>query len=920
MYPTSHHPYRLSQPLLFIVIMAVMSLVLIVRVLPAPSVTPMVTQPMSAATLFDRVPLYFEENYGQTSEAVRYLARGAGYQVFMTPDTIAFRLFTDAGSYNAHVSFVGANPQPSITGERQQAGISSYMMGDESAWVTNVPHYGAVRYTELYAGIDAVFYGNPQQLQYDFIVAPMVDPSVIRLNIAPAESVVLADNGDLHLGLGDQTVVMHAPYTYQVIDGVQHHVDSAFAIEGETIGFTIGAYDPAHELIIDPVVTYMSFFGGNKFDYVAGIEVDDFGNLYLAGATATAEASFPETVGPDLTFNDTDNASDAFVAKFAPNGTTLMYAGYIGGAKYDGANDLAIDAQGNLYIIGETYSPQGSFPEKVGPDLTYNGGGEEGGDVFIAKVNATGTELVYAGYIGSGGLDYAYAIDVDAEGAAYFAGYSKLHEAGLAELPLTVGPGSTRGLDDDVFVGKVNPNGQTFDYLGLLGGNQYEHANDIVVDATGSAYVTGHTASSNFPVAGGLSASNGSSDIFIFKVKPDGTGLLFSGHIGGDVGDYGYGLTLDSAGAIYIVGGTSSSTATFPAVGGGFNLGSGSGIDGFITKLSATGTTIWRSRFGGSGTDNPSYVVVDSAGRVHFAGNTNSTEATFPETNGSVGALDLTHNGAYDAFLGRVSANGATLDYLGYLGGSSSDGMGDITLDSGGNLYISGSTYGSGFPTTPGAFDTSYNSGGDGFFGKYGTAPLVYPQMLLNNSFETAGATAKKAANWSNTNPTSADRRLCSTPSKPIETTDGDCVFQFSAGSAPAKARTLKQVINVPTFDATGKQLVLSMNVEGNKLKTGMKVIVTVTYTDNTTAKLNLPIAAGTYEFAKFGGELALTKPVKKVVFAVNAGKVTGRLRIDNVTLSFADVPTRLPFPLNDILTRDGAALTLPAAPDGFRK
>lgn len=901
---------RTSQMLPLIVIASILCLTGLIWV-----ISPTLSLPLASKTpSLSQIPLYFEANNGQTSDVVRYLARGEGYQVFMTPDTVAFRLLTTTGSYNAHLTFEGANPLPTMTGEQPQVGVSSYMTGAESDWVTGVSHYGAVRYNALYNGIDALFYGNARQLQYDFLIAPQADPSLIRLNVAPAEALTLTETGDLHLRLGDQTLVMHAPYSYQQINGVIQEVKSAFLIEDGTIGFTLGAYDPAYELVIDPVVSYSSFFGGSGSESIADIAVDGYGNFYITGMTESTQVTFPEVVGPDLTIGSPTFA-DAYVAKFANNGTTLLYAGYIGGEGHDEATDIAVDASGNVYIIGSTRSHHSTFPKLVGPDLTYNGSAnEDGGDAFVAKVNSDGTGLVYAGYIGSNSNDYGYGIAVDAAGSAYVTGYTQAHPVTLVEMPLTVGPSLTRGGEDDVFVGKISPNGANFAYLGLVGGSQNDDATTIVVGSDGGAYVTGRTVSTDFPVTAGMSNEQGDFDAFVFKVKPDGTALDFSGHIGGTGYESGTSLVLDTAGNIYIGGGTDSTTASFPAVNSS-NFGTVGGVqDLFLTKLVPNGTaTLYRARVSGSGGDGVHDLALDSANRLYFVGQTNSTEATFPET----GDLDLTQNGGYDGILGRLSANGTVIDFLGFVGGGNFDAVDGVAVDTAGNIYIVGGTYSSGFPVVA-AFDSSYNGSGDGFFAKYGNATLYYPEMLLNPSFEIAGTTPKKAAHWTITNPTSADRRLCSTPEKPIVVPDGQCLFQFSANAAPSVGRTLKQTVNVPPFDATGKRLVFSMHVDANKLKTGMKVILTVTYTDGTTARVNLPIEQGTYT-RKFGGELALTKPIKKVVVNINAAKITGRLRIDNLSLVVADMPTALPFPEANVTTRDGVTLDLPAAPDGFR-
>lgn len=272
--------------------------------------------------------------------------------------------------------------------------------------------------------------------------------------------------------------------------------------------------------------------GGSQFDRAWGIAVDAANNAYITGYTDSPESSFPVAVGPDLTYNGGPEGSawDAFVAKVKADGTGLVYAGYIGGSGYDGAKAIALDGVGSAYVTGETYSDEATFPVTVGPDLTYNGGHA---DAFVAKVKEDGTGLAYAGYIGGSPV-----------------GYSTAGDYGLG----------------------------------------------IAVDAAGSAHVVGMTNSpeSTFPVRGGPDLThNGYDDTFVAKVEADGGGLAYCGYIGGAGNDATYvdgaGIALDSAGAVYVVGSTSSTAATFPVtVGPDLTHNSDSwqaGWDAYVAKL-----------------------------------------------------------------------------------------------------------------------------------------------------------------------------------------------------------------------------------------------------------------------------------------------------------------------------------------------
>ncbi len=326
-------------------------------------------------------------------------------------------------------------------------------------------------------------------------------------------------------------------------------------------------------------LVYAGYIGGNSSDSGRGIAVDSAGNAYVTGWTSSAQATFPEKIGPDLTKN---GGFDAFVAKVNPSGTGLIYAGYIGGTGIDSGYGIAVDSAGNAYVTGDTTSTQATFPEKVGPDLTYNGGR----DAFVAKVNPSGTGLVYAGYIGGSSVDEGHGIAVDSAGNAYVTGAATSTQA---TFPEKVGPDLTHNSGRDAFVAKVNPSGTGLVYAGYIGGTGHDDGHGIAVDSAGNAYVSGQTSSSQatFPEKVGPDLThNGNSDAFVAKVTTGGTGLVYAGYIGGIPSDFGYGIAVDSAGNAYVTGQTPSDQASFPEKVGP-DLTHNSGIsDAFVAKVS----------------------------------------------------------------------------------------------------------------------------------------------------------------------------------------------------------------------------------------------------------------------------------------------------------------------------------------------
>ena len=384
----------------------------------------------------------------------------------------------------------------------------------------------------------------------------------------------------------------------------------------------------------------------------------------MTGAADSTEQTFPVTVGPDLTFNGSIYDSDAFVAKVSASGRSLMYCGYIGGSGDDAGSGIAVDGAGNAYVIGRTWSTEQTFPVTVGPDLTFNGGYR---DAFVAKVNASGTGLVYCGYLGGSGDEFSEDIAVDGAGHAYVTGRTDSTEQ---TFPVTVGPDLTfNGGYRDAFVAKVNKSGTGLAYCGYIGGSDDDWALGIAVDRVGHAYVTGRTGSTEqtFPVTVGpdLTYNGGVTDAFMAKVNASGAGFVYCGYIGGSSDDHGCGITVDAAGNAFVTGYTGSSEQTFPVKVGPLLTCNGVYGDAFVAKVDSTGTGLeYCGYIGGNNGAWAWGIAVDGVGCAYVTGQTSSTEQTFPVVEGP----DLTYNGNGDAFVAKVVASGTGLAYCGYIG------------------------------------------------------------------------------------------------------------------------------------------------------------------------------------------------------------------------------------------------------------
>jgi hypothetical protein len=623
--------------------------------------------------------------------------------------------------------FVGADPKVRPVGEDRAPTVVSYFTGSQKHWKTGLPTYSKVVYPDLWRGIDLIYSGTAGRLEYTFRIHPGADPSQIQMGYRGATGVAFTPLGQLRVSTPLGGFVGEAPISYQSQNGQRLPVHSAYLLGHGSSGnptytFDLGLYDETKPLVIDPVVTvYAGFIGGAGFDAARRLAIDEQGNTYVIGDTDSNDATFPLKVGPDLTFN---GDRDAFVAKVNPSGTGLVYAGYIGGAGEELGTGIAVDDQGNAYVSGSTESSEATFPEKVGPDLSYNGDG----DVFVAKVNPAGTDLVYAGYIGGvqSEVDFYYGgigVDIDDQGNAYVTGPTYSTQA---TFPVKVGPDVTFNGEIDAFVAKVNPSGTGLVYAGYIGGASTDAPGSIAVDDSGRAHVAGFTSSSQatFPVKVGPDLThNGDQDAFVASVDPSGASLTYAGYIGGNARDGAHAIASDDAGNVYVVGETQSSQSTFPEKVGP-DLTYAGGQDHFLAKVGVGGTLLYAGYIGGTGYEVVYFagglgVAVDQAGSAYVVGTTYSSQSEgFPVKVGP----DLTQNGDADGYVVKVNPAGTGFEFAGFMGGSTFDDLYGVAPDSAGDVYLAGSSDSSNFPTRVGP-DLTPNGGGDAWVAKLSETP-----------------------------------------------------------------------------------------------------------------------------------------------------------------------------------------------------
>ena len=536
---------------------------------------------------YGTLPLTFEINRGQYDSSVKFTSRGNGYRLCLTGREAILSLHrplsSDSGSREeqngspaesgAHqprirdeaaavlrMRLVGANSSSPMQG-LDLASHSNYLIGsNRNNWRTAVPGYGRVRQKGLYTGIDLIYHGTSGQLEYDFVLAPRANPGIIDLAFERTQKMRVDSDGDLVLTTPRGEIRHKKPFAYQEIEGSRKEISSRFVIKGKhRVGFQIGRYDRRKTLIIDPVLNYSSYFGGDFTEGLA-IAVDRAGNAYVAGDCDSTR--FPTTPGAfqSTKQSGSENDEDAVVMKINASGTAVVYSTYIGGKEDEEATGIAVDSEGNAFVTGFTES--GNFPTTPGALQTEKKGWS---DAFIAKLNDQGTSLIYSSYLGGSRSTKANGIAVDSKGNAYVAG-----QTGALDFPTTAGAFQTEqgshNWEDDAFVAKVNPVGSALVFSTYLGSYDKDVAKGIAVDSDGNVYVTGLTDSGYyFPTTfQGYHTISRYEDVFVTKLKSDGSGLIYSSRFGGGNDDVANSIAIDSTGAAIVTGSTSS--VDFPTV------------------------------------------------------------------------------------------------------------------------------------------------------------------------------------------------------------------------------------------------------------------------------------------------------------------------------------------------------------------
>jgi len=693
--------------------------------------------------------MIFEMNEGQSDPQVKALARGSKYGLFLTSDESVFVL--DPGAKDQAVvrlQAIGANPAPHVSGVDRLDSTSNYYVGnDQSKWRRNVAHYARVKYDSIYPGVDLVYYGNQQQLEYDYVVTPGADPNSIQLAVDGARKLRIDNKGDLVLQTAHGALYHHKPVIYQDVNGTRREIAGSFLLHGNLVSFRVGDYDHSKDLVIDPSLVFLSYLGGSGTDEGKAITITT-GTGFMVVAGSTASANFPIVAVPKcpatpvctnngVTSYPYTGESDGFLAVLYYNSNTssthLLNSTFVGGTGgVNAVTSVAIDPSevpAVLYVAGYTTSP--NFAVSANAAQPKIGGGTDGWIAqillnvtitsFIPPQGTLDTSVGFATYLGGSATDVITGVAIDPNTLdAFVTGYTK-----STNFPVTLGVLQSKfGGTEDAFVARyasgISPEttkGGTVLFSTYYGASGAHVGNGIAVSTSTSIPTTAY-------VAGTKTVSTGST-AFLGAINGTGTASVFSESIGSaTTKTKGTAVTVDANGDVYFVGSTNDSVlATVNAIQSHYK---GGGSDAFVGAYNSSGAAKLLTYWGGSGFDVAQSVGTFLSGtniNLFFAGyTTGGTTLPFPVLN----AVQPTYGGgATDGFVAMFSStnSGSTWGegYSTFLGGTGADAISGLVVGTSGNARVTGYT------NSPGIAKNGYQStlggGIDAFLAEIQTTP-----------------------------------------------------------------------------------------------------------------------------------------------------------------------------------------------------
>jgi hypothetical protein len=591
-----------------------------------------------------------------------------------------------------------------VKGEERATTRVSYFKGnDPGKWRSNIPTYNLVSFGEIYEGIELKLKAYGNNVEKLFFVEPDAEPERIVVKLSGAKALTVNEAGELEVITELGTLRFSKPFAYQKIGGEKKAVEVAYVVyDGNTYGFKVGDYDKKRPLIIDPLLA-STFIGGGSSDDGHCIAIDGEGNVYVTGKTSSSD--YPTTPGA---YDESLNyGGDVFVSKLDSSLSTLLASTFIGGGYSDSGDSIAIDGTGNVYVTGKTFSSD--YPTTSGAyDESYNGGG----DVFVSKLDGSLSTLLASTFIGGDDHDEGHSLVIDS-GNVYVTGSTDSYD-----FPTTPGAYDvSHNGSKNVFVSKLDNSLSTLLASTFIGGGS-DIGYSIAIDEMGNVCVTGFTKSSEYPTTPGAydeSHNGGGGDVFVSKLNSSLSTLLASTFIGGRGYDRSYSIAIDGTGKLYVTGSTES--FDYPTTPGAYDESHNGNKDIFVSKLDGSLSTLLASTFiGGGDLDEGRSIAIDidGTGNIYVTGDTKSSD--YPTT---PGAYDESFNCDYDVFVSKLDDSSlSTLLASTFIGGGDWDQSRSIAIDGEGNVYVTGGTDSSDYPTTPGAYDESYSGEGDVFVSK----------------------------------------------------------------------------------------------------------------------------------------------------------------------------------------------------------
>jgi hypothetical protein len=632
--------------------------------------------------------IQFEENRGQFDRRVRYFSRGHGFSLFLTATEAVYVLPINDGNQKS-------NKQFALSMKIVGANSASLFAGEQE--LTNRTNYFKGNKPDKWqTGVP-----NFGRVCYENVYQGIDLAYYANAQNEPEYDFIVAPNANPN----------QVTLEFAGADELQINSDGdleIYTIAGKIVQSKPFTYQETNGLRQEIESRYIKL-AGNRISF----EITDY------------DPSKPLVIDPSVTLNN------------------LAFSTLLGGTNNDQGMDITTDAAGNVYVMGFAESPL--FPTTPG---TFDTSHNANSDVFVTKLNASGTQLIYSTFIGGTGAEEGRGIEVDGAGNAYLSGLTT-----SAAFPTTAGAFDTSfNSSADVFVTKLNPTGSSLIYSTFVGGNLFDEAYDLKRDNSNNVYVTGRSNGGTFPTTAGAFDTifnGGTSDVFVFKLDAAGANLVYSTYLGGDAVDFGQGIAVDSGGNAFVTGFTANGTTVdYPTTAGAFQTTyQGGGNDIFVTKLNSSGSALSYSTFiGGTDSDSATDIAIDAVGNAYIGGNV-INGGGFPTT---VGAFDTTHTGTVDTVVCKLNTAGSALIFSTYIGGSGTENCNGIALDSSGSVYITGLTLDAltDYPATAGAFDTTHNGGHDVFVSRFSPdgSTLLYSTLIGGGNDDDGEAIALDAA------------------------------------------------------------------------------------------------------------------------------------------------------------------------------